>query len=135
MTAVIADAGAPGIGEPRVRSAARRSSWRGLIVQPIAILWLSLAPIPSSRSPDPRDREHRAGRPAIGLVVLLAIFITSGYWASIPALVPYAAIPVLRNSLIGVRGVDDRLVEAGRGVGMSAGAVRLRIANCPLLFR
>jgi len=52
MTAVIADAGAPGIGEPRVRSAARRSSWRGLIVQPITILmvlagfilWLSLAP-------------------------------------------------------------------------------------------
>ena len=59
--------------------------------------------------------------------MLLAIFITSGYWASILALMLYAAIPVLRNSMIGVRGVDDRLVEAGRGVGMSAGAVRLRI--------
>ena len=65
--------------------------------------------------------------PAIGLVVLLAIFITSGYWASILALVLYAALPVLRNTMIGVRGVDDRLVEAGRGVGMSAAAVRFRI--------
>jgi osmoprotectant transport system permease protein len=65
--------------------------------------------------------------PAIGLVVLLAIFITSGYWASILALVLYAALPVLRNTMIGVRGVDERLVEAGRGMGMSAFAVLFRI--------
>ena len=65
--------------------------------------------------------------PAIGLVVLLAIFITSGYWASVLALVLYAALPVLRNTMIGVRGVDERLVEAGRGMGMSSTSVLFRI--------
>lgn len=65
--------------------------------------------------------------PAIGLVVLLAIFISSGYWASIIALVLYAALPVLRNTMIGIRGVDERLVEAGRGMGMSATSVLFRV--------
>lgn len=40
--------------------------------------------------------------PAVGLIVLLAIFIPSGYWASIVALVLYAALPVLRNTMIGI---------------------------------
>lgn len=65
--------------------------------------------------------------PAVGLVVLLAIFIPSGYWASIVALVLYAALPVLRNTMIGIQGVDSRLVEAGRGMGMSNLAVLLRV--------
>jgi osmoprotectant transport system permease protein len=65
--------------------------------------------------------------PAIGLVVLLAIFITSGFWASIVSLVLYAALPVLRNTMVGLRGVDPRLIEAGRGMGMSATSVLLRV--------
>lgn len=65
--------------------------------------------------------------PAIGLVVLLAAFVTSGYIASIIALVLYAALPVLRNTMLGVRGVDERLVEAGRGMGMTAVAVLFRV--------
>jgi osmoprotectant transport system permease protein len=65
--------------------------------------------------------------PAIGLVVLLAMFITSGYWAAITALVLYAALPVLRNTMIGIRGVDEQLVEAGRGMGMSSLAVLLKV--------
>lgn len=65
--------------------------------------------------------------PAIGLIVLLAIFITSGYWASIVALVLYAALPVLRNTMVGIQGVDARLVEAGQGMGMSPFSVLLRV--------
>ena len=65
--------------------------------------------------------------PAIGLVVLLATFIVSGFWASIVALVLYAALPVLRNTMIGIRGVDPRVVESARGMGMSAPAVLFRI--------
>ena len=65
--------------------------------------------------------------PAIGLVVLLAAFIVSGFWASIVALVLYAALPVLRNTMIGIKGVDARVVESGRGMGMSAVAVLFRI--------
>lgn len=65
--------------------------------------------------------------PSIGLVVLLAALIPSGFWAAIVALVVYSALPVLRNTMVGLRGVDQRLVEAGRGMGMSAVAVLVRI--------
>lgn len=65
--------------------------------------------------------------PSIGLVVLLAALIPSGFWAAIVALVVYSALPVLRNTMVGLHGVDQRLVEAGRGMGMSAAAVLFRI--------
>ncbi len=65
--------------------------------------------------------------PAIGLIVLLAALIPNGFRASIIALVLYAVLPVLRNTMIGIRGVDERLVEAGRGMGMTASAVLLRV--------
>lgn len=65
--------------------------------------------------------------PSVGLIVLLAALIPSGFWAAIVALVVYSALPVLRNTMVGLRGVDQRLVEAGRGMGMSAVAVLFRI--------
>jgi osmoprotectant transport system permease protein len=65
--------------------------------------------------------------PAIGLVVLLAMFVPNGFTASLIALVVYAALPVLGNTILGIRGVDERLVEAGRGMGMSRTAVLFRI--------
>jgi len=65
--------------------------------------------------------------PAIGLVVLLAFWLGFGFWAAVVALVLYAALPVLRNTMIGIQSVDERLVEAGRGMGMTAFAVLLRV--------
>ncbi|OUE27694.1 ABC transporter permease [Clavibacter michiganensis] len=65
--------------------------------------------------------------PAIGLVVLLAMLVPNGFVASLVALVVYAALPVLGNTILGIRGVDERLVEAGRGMGMSRASVLFRI--------
>jgi osmoprotectant transport system permease protein len=65
--------------------------------------------------------------PPIGLIVLLAVWLGLGYWAAIVALVLYAALPVLRNTMIGIQRVDPRLIEAGRGMGMSAAAVLFRV--------
>jgi osmoprotectant transport system permease protein len=65
--------------------------------------------------------------PAIGLFVLLAIWLGFGYWTTIVALVVYSALPVLRNTMVGIQGVDRRLVEAGRGMGMSGTAVLFRV--------
>lgn len=65
--------------------------------------------------------------PAVGLVVLLAFWMGFGFWAAVVALVLYAVLPVLRNTMIGIQQVDPRLVEAGRGMGMSALAVLLRV--------
>ncbi|MGH3413870.1 MAG: ABC transporter permease [Marmoricola sp.] len=65
--------------------------------------------------------------PSIGLIVLLAIWLGIGFWTAILALVIYGLLPVLRNTITGLQGVDPTLVEAGRGIGMSGAAVLLRI--------
>lgn len=65
--------------------------------------------------------------PAIGLVVLLAFWLGFGFTAAVVALVLYALLPVLRNTMIGIDQVDARLVEAGRGMGMTAAAVLFRV--------
>lgn len=65
--------------------------------------------------------------PAIGLVVLLAFWLGFGFWAAVVALVLYALLPVLRNTMVGLDSVDPRLVEAGRGMGMSASRVLLQV--------
>ncbi|GAB3779563.1 ABC transporter permease [Nocardioides ungokensis] len=65
--------------------------------------------------------------PAVGLVVLLALWLDFGFWTAVLALVLYGILPVLRNTITGLQGVDPTLVEAGRGMGMSAASVLLRI--------
>jgi osmoprotectant transport system permease protein len=65
--------------------------------------------------------------PAIGLIVLLAFWLGFSQTAATVALVLYALLPVLRNTMVGLDGVDPRLVEAGRGVGMSAAAVLFKV--------
>lgn len=65
--------------------------------------------------------------PAIGLFVLLAMWLGFGFWTSILALTVYAMLPVLRNTIVGLQGVDPTLVEAGRGVGLSNFDVLRRI--------
>lgn len=65
--------------------------------------------------------------PVIGLIVLLAIWLGFGFWTAILALCLYAVLPVLRNTIVGLQQVDRTLVEAGRGMGMSAKAVLGRI--------
>jgi len=65
--------------------------------------------------------------PAVGLIVLLAAWLGLNSWSAVVALVLYAILPVLRNTMIGVQSVDTRLVEAGRGMGMSAFSVLMRV--------
>lgn len=65
--------------------------------------------------------------PAIGLFVLLATWLGFGFRSAVIALVLYTVLPVLRNTMVGLEGVDARLVEAGRGMGMSALAVLFRV--------
>lgn len=65
--------------------------------------------------------------PAIGLIVLLAFWLGFSFRAAVVALVLYAVLPVLRNTMIGLQSVDSRLVEAGRGMGMSAFSVLMKV--------
>ena len=65
--------------------------------------------------------------PSIGLLVLLAMWLGFGFWTAILGLGIYAILPVLRNTITGLDGVDRTLTEAGKGMGMSGMAVLLRI--------
>ncbi|CAN5721172.1 ABC transporter permease [soil metagenome] len=65
--------------------------------------------------------------PSIGVLVLLAITVGIGFDKAIYALVIYATLPVLRNTMVGLDQVDRSLIEAGRGMGLSSWAVLRRI--------
>jgi osmoprotectant transport system permease protein len=65
--------------------------------------------------------------PSIGLIALFAMWLGYGFVTAVIALTLYGLLPVLRNTITGLQGVDPTLKEAGRGVGMSATAVLLRI--------
>nr|WP_245574224.1 ABC transporter permease [Amycolatopsis nigrescens] len=65
--------------------------------------------------------------PSIGLVVLLALWVGTGFGTALAALVVYATLPVLRNTIVGIEGIDPTVTDAARGMGMSRLAVLARI--------
>ncbi len=74
------------------------------------------------------------GFSAIGLTIpsfaLLGILLAPFGFGITPAVIAvtfYAALPVLRNAVVGLAGVDRSLVESARGIGMSRLAVLLRV--------
>ncbi|CAM5529530.1 ABC transporter permease [Streptomyces abikoensis] len=69
--------------------------------------------------------------PAIGLLALLVIWLGIGMRAALVGMVVYAVLPVLANTVAGLRAIDPTLVEAARGIGMSAAGV-LRRVELPL---
>lgn len=69
--------------------------------------------------------------PVIGLIVLLAIWLGFNTRTAVLSLAIYGFLPVLRNTIVGLQQVDQTLVEAARGMGMSAFDV-LRRVELPL---
>ena len=70
--------------------------------------------------------------PALAAVAALGFEIRSiGYLPAILALTLYSVLPILRNTVAGIRGVDPALLEAADGVGMTSGE-RLRRVELPL---
>ncbi|MGW0804784.1 ABC transporter permease [Nonomuraea sp. NPDC002799] len=65
--------------------------------------------------------------PAVGLVVLLAVLFEIGFWTAVAALSAYSLLPTLRNTMVGLEQIDPRLVDAGRGIGMSAARVLFKV--------
>ena len=65
--------------------------------------------------------------PSIGVLVLLAVTAGIGFQKAVIALILVSALPVLRNTMVGLRGVDRSLIDAGRGIGLSRTAVLFRV--------
>ncbi|WP_240138892.1 ABC transporter permease [Streptomyces sp. MUM 178J] len=65
--------------------------------------------------------------PAIGLLALLVIWLGIGPSTAVTGMVIYAVLPVLANTVAGLKAIDPQLVEAARGIGMSAVGTLLRV--------
>lgn len=57
--------------------------------------------------------------PAVGLLVLFTFWLGTGFKTAVVGLVVYAVLPILQNTIIGLRQVDRRTIEASRGIGYS----------------
>lgn len=71
--------------------------------------------------------------PSLALLVLMVPLLggTIGFLPAFLALILYSVLPILANTVIGMRGVDPVLIEAAQGLGMS-GRQMLRRVQLPL---
>ncbi|MGH3666376.1 MAG: ABC transporter permease [Egibacteraceae bacterium] len=74
--------------------------------------------------------------PSLGLLTLIFLLARAGIVPGLPstglipvvvALTAYSILPILRNTMVGLQQVDDSLLEAGRGMGLSNTGVLRRI--------
>lgn len=103
-------------------------TWEHFYISLIAIVLGIIVAVPLgiilSRTPKFADRFISV----IGILqtipslAILAFFIPIVGIGKIPAIIAlffYSLLPILRNTYIGVRGVNQAVIEAGRGMGMS----------------
>ena len=65
--------------------------------------------------------------PSFALVGLLLPVTGRGDGTALAAVTFYAVLPILRNAVVGLQGVDANLLESARGMGMSEVASLLRV--------
>jgi osmoprotectant transport system permease protein len=65
--------------------------------------------------------------PSFALIGLLLPFTGLGAPTALLAVTFYAVLPILRNAVVGLAGVDHNLLESARGMGMSELASMFRI--------
>ncbi|MBT7179965.1 MAG: ABC transporter permease subunit, partial [Nitrospina sp.] len=65
------------------------------------------------------------------LVILLALFQKIGVIPAIVALILYALLPIVRNTLAALQGIAPEIIEAARGIGMTEWQ-KMRLIRIPL---
>ncbi|UQA95183.1 ABC transporter permease [Streptomyces halobius] len=71
--------------------------------------------------------------PSLALIGLLIPLVGLGVAPTVIALTLYGLLPIVRNAIVGLRGVDPALVDAAKGIGMSR-AARLFRVELPLAW-
>lgn len=66
--------------------------------------------------------------PSFALIGLLIPLVGIGTVPAVVVVVFYAVLPILRNAVVGLRGVDAQTLEAARGLGMGPAAVFFRVS-------
>lgn len=69
--------------------------------------------------------------PSLAILAFFIPILGVGKFPAIVALFFYSVLPILRNTYIGVKGIKQNLLEAGRGMGMT-GWERIRYMEIPL---
>jgi osmoprotectant transport system permease protein len=67
--------------------------------------------------------------PSLALLALMVPLLGGmiGFWPAFVAMTLYSLLPILANTVIGIRGVDPSYVEAARGLGMSERQMLFRV--------
>lgn len=65
--------------------------------------------------------------PSLALFGFLVPLIGIGFETALIALIIYALLPILRNTYTGITGVDQAIIEAGRGMGMTSSQILFKI--------
>ncbi len=65
--------------------------------------------------------------PVLAAIAMRAPAAPFGFAPALIALTLYALLPILRNAVTGLRGVDPAAVEAATGMGMSPWRVMRRV--------
>jgi osmoprotectant transport system permease protein len=71
--------------------------------------------------------------PSLALFALMVAWVGLGDRSAIIALTAYALLPIVRNTVTGLQGVDPAVSESAKGMGMGARARLLRI-DLPLAW-
>ncbi|MFE0256934.1 ABC transporter permease [Streptomyces sp. NPDC059010] len=71
--------------------------------------------------------------PSLAMIGLLIPVVGLGVAPTVIALTLYGLLPIVRNSIVGLRGVDPSLVDAAKGIGMSR-LTRLLKVELPLAW-
>ncbi|MFD4033088.1 ABC transporter permease [Streptomyces sp. NPDC058637] len=105
--------------------------WQHVRLTAISTFWVLIIAIPLGIGLTRRGLKRAApgvtalanigqATPAIGLLALLVIWLGIGPSTAIIGMVIYAVLPVLSNTVAGLNSIEPTLVEAARGIGMSA---------------
>ncbi|MEU1510755.1 ABC transporter permease [Streptomyces sp. NPDC005811] len=65
--------------------------------------------------------------PSLGLLALFGSYLFIGFWAVVIILTAYTTLSVLRNTIVGLQGIDPSVLDAARGMGMSPARILLGV--------
>ncbi|WP_087972193.1 ABC transporter permease [Oceanobacillus rekensis] len=58
--------------------------------------------------------------PSLAMLAILMLYFGLGFQTMVIGLFLYSLMPIVRNTYVGIKEVDDSIIEAGKGSGMTA---------------
>ena len=65
--------------------------------------------------------------PTLAIIAIMAPIIGFGFWPAIVALILYGLLPIVRNTIVGLEGVDPAMIDAAKGMGMTPAQILWQI--------